>query len=116
MTRAKIEAKAWTGETEARAAFAQSGLDHVLELDVPPVDNRAHWHNFSSQFYLTAGSLEITDVASGEVLRCEAGTRVTVPARVLHAEYSPEGYSIFLGTSVAPGDYGDPVNRLPEEL
>lgn len=116
MTRAQIEPNAWPGETEARAAFAQAGLDHVLQLDVPPVENSAHWHRFSSQFYLTAGSLEITDVASGEVLRCQAGTRVTVPARVLHAEYSPEGYSIFLGTSVAPEDYGDPVDRLPEEL
>ena len=116
MTRARIDANAWTSEAEARAGFAQAGLDHVLELDVPPVDNTAHWHHFSSQFYLTAGSLEITDVASGEVLRCEAGTLVNVPARVLHAEYSPEGYSIFLGTSVPPEEYGDPVNRLPEEL
>lgn len=116
MTRAQIEANAWRGETEARAAFAQAGLDHVLELDVPPVDNGAHWHHFSSEFYLTAGSLTITDVASGEAMHCEAGTRVTVPARVLHAEHSPEGYSILLGTSVAPEDYGDPVNRPPEAL
>lgn len=116
MARAEIEAKAWQGESKARAQFAQAGLDHVLELDVPPVDNSAHWHHFDAQFYLTAGSLRITDVASGEVLHCEAGTRVSVPARVLHAEYSPEGYSILLGTSVPPEDYGDPVNRLPEEL
>ncbi len=116
MTRTEIKQDAWPGEAEARAAFTQVGLEHVLELDVPPVDNTAHWHHFSSQFYLTAGSLEITDIATGERMLCRAGTQVTVPARVLHAEYSPEGYSIFLGTSVPPEAYGDPVNRPPEDL
>lgn len=116
MSRAHVEQNAWTGSAEALEGFAKAGLDHVLELDVPPVDNTAHWHHFSSQFYLTAGSLTITDIASGEVLHCEAGTRVSVPARVLHAEYSPDGYSILLATSVPPEEYGDPVNRPPEEL
>lgn len=116
MTRARVEQDAWQGEAEARAAFARAGLDHVLELDVPPVDNGAHWHHFSSEFYLTAGTLELTDIGTGERMSCGAGTRVIVPARVLHAEYSPDGYSIFLGTSVPPEEYGDPVNRPPEAL
>lgn len=116
MTRASIEQDAWTGTAEARRHFATVGLDHILELDVPAVDNTAHWHRFDSCFYLTSGELQLTDVASGEVLHCRAGTRVTVPARVLHAEYSPEGYGIFLGTSVPAEAFGDPVNRPPDEL
>lgn len=116
MANATVQHEAWAGEDAARAEFEASGLKHVMALEVPPVENDAHWHHFDSCFYLTSGELVLTDVASGEALHCRAGTRVTVPARVLHAESSPGGYGIFLGTSVPPEAFGDPVNRPPETL
>ena len=101
-------------EAEAEQALAQGGM-HVMKLDVPAVENDPHWHHFDAQFYILSGSLQLTDVASGRVLDAPAGSKVTVPARTLHAERSA-GYSIVLGTSVAAVEFGDPVNRPSETL
>lgn len=89
---------------------------HFLTLDVPPVENTAHWHSFSSVFYITKGSLMLTDVTSGDVLEAGPGSRVSVPAKTLHAERSAEGYSILLGVSRDPATFEDPVNLPPEDL
>jgi mannose-6-phosphate isomerase-like protein (cupin superfamily) len=109
-----VAADALKSESEAEGALMQAGL-HVMRLDVPAVDNDAHWHHFDAQFYILSGSLQLTDVESGRVLEAPAGSRVTVPARTLHAERSA-GYSIVLGTSVAAEAFGDPVNRPAETL
>jgi mannose-6-phosphate isomerase-like protein (cupin superfamily) len=98
-------------ETELRS----QGL-HFLTLDVPAVENTAHWHSFSSVFYITSGTLQLTDVASGAVHEAGPGARVSVPERVLHSERSERGYSILLGVSRDPTTFEDPVNLLPESL
>ena len=96
-------------EAEAEQALARAGM-HVMKLDVPAVENDPHWHHFDAEFYILSGSLQLTDVASGRVLDAPARSKVTVPARTLHAERSA-GYSIVLGTSVTAEEFGDPVNR-----
>ena len=35
---------------------------HFLKLVVPAVDNEPHWHSFSSVFYVSEGTLQLTDV------------------------------------------------------
>jgi mannose-6-phosphate isomerase-like protein (cupin superfamily) len=102
-------------ESAALAALGRQGL-HVLALDVEPVLNDPHWHHFDAEFHVLSGSLELTDAATGRIHACGPGSRVRVPARALHAEHSPAGYRIALGTSVAPEEFGDPVNRPPETL
>ena len=101
-------------EADAVRRLREAGL-HVMKLDVPAVHNEAHWHHFDAEFYILSGSLQLTDAATGNVLDCPPGSCVTVPARSLHAERSG-GYSILLGTSVPPEQFGDPVNRPAEDL
>ena len=100
---------------EIEAELTGAGL-HFLALDVPPVENTAHWHDFSSVFYITKGSVRLTDSTSGEVYDAQPGARVSVPARALHAEKSATGYSILLGVTRDPATFEDDVNLPPEDL
>lgn len=102
-------------EPAALSALREQGL-HTMALDVEPVDNASHWHHFDAEFHILSGTLAITDVASGQVHHCKAGSRVNVPARTLHAETSHDGYRIALGTSVPAEEFGDPVNLPPQAL
>ena len=102
-------------EEAALAALREQGL-HVIALTVDPVDNESHWHHFDAEFHILSGTLALTEVSTGQVHRCEAGSRVAVPARVLHAETSGDGYRIALGTSVPAEAFGDPVNLPPQAL
>jgi len=112
-----IEVKNGDGKspTDIEAELTGAGL-HFLALDVPPVENSAHWHNFSSIFYITKGSLRLTDVKSGEVLDAQPGSRVSVPERTLHAESSATGYSILLGVTRDPTTFEEDVNLSPADL
>ena len=97
------------------AEMTGQGL-YFLPLDVPPVENTAHWHDFSSIFYITKGRVRLTDVASGQVVEAGPGSRVVVPEKALHAEKSEEGYSILLGVSRDPATFEGDVNLPPEDL
>ena len=101
-------------EEEATQDLLGKGL-HTMVLEVEPVQNTSHWHHFDAQFHILAGDLEFTDVASDVRHACSAGSLVCVPAGLLHAEYSQQGYSIVLGTSVPAEEFGDPVNLPPKE-
>lgn len=100
----------------ALEADMQSRQLYTMQLDVPPVNNAAHWHSFDAEFLVVAGHLSLTDAGSQRVHECPPGTRVWVPAESLHAEQSDQGYAIVLGTSVPPEEFGDPVDRPPETL
>jgi len=103
-------------ESEAAIEAELRGLGlHFLKFEVPAVANTSHWHSFSSVFYVNEGSLELTDVESGETHTVVPGNRVSVPGRSLHAERS-DGYTILLGTSRDPATFEDPVNLAPEDL
>ena len=102
-------------EQAALTALRDQGL-HVMALAVDPVDNSSHWHHFNSEFHILSGSLALTDISTGQVYHCKAGSRVQVPARALHAETSHDGYRIALGTSVPAEAFGDPVNLAPDTL
>ncbi len=103
------------GEAEATALLAAKGL-HTTLLDVEPVHNSAHWHHFDAEFYILQGTLEFTDVATNTTHACKAGSKISVPAKAIHAERSEDGYRIVLGTSVPAEEFGDPVNRPIESL
>ena len=105
----------YESEDQALQAYMHAGL-HTMRLDVPPVANESHWHHFDSEFYIVAGQLTLTDIDSGDLLECSAGSSVSVPARSLHAENSEVGYTIVLGTSVPADQFGDPVDLAPETL
>ena len=109
-----VTSGAFRSEQEAWRLLQDAGM-HTTKLEVPPDDNDLHWHHFDAVFYVLSGHLELTDGASGQVLQCAPGSRVALPARTLHAERS-DGYTIVLGTSVPPEQFGDPVNRPAAEL
>ncbi len=98
-----------TADLSARFVFTTA-------VDIPAVDGDEHWHQFDAEFVVTAGLLRLRDVAANTVHECGPGTRVQVPAKTVHAEQSPQGYTIILGTSVTPEHFGDPVDRPVEEL
>ena len=102
-------------EQAALSALREQGL-HAMALDVEPVDNERHWHHFDAEFHILSGALALTDTSTGQVHHCEAGSRIRVPARSLHAETSHDGYRIVLGTSVPAEEFGEPVNLPPQAL
>ncbi|NIM69290.1 MAG: hypothetical protein GTN86_10835 [Xanthomonadales bacterium] len=88
---------------------------HVVEMDVPAVRNESHWHTFSTRIYILEGVLNITDSARDRVLQAGPGSRVDVPARVLHSEDSA-GYRIVAGMSVDPATLIGPIDLDPADL
>lgn len=105
----------FTTPEEARQEIYEQGL-HLCEMAVPPVNNESHWHRFSTQIYILDGELRITDSARGEVLVAGPRSRVTVPERVLHSEFSEVGYSILAGMSVNPASLTESVDLDPSLL
>lgn len=87
---------------------------HVVEMDVPAVNNEPHWHDFSTWLYILEGELLITDTEQDKTFKAVRGTRVDVPERVLHCEESA-GYKIIAGMTAMPSDPAH-VDRPPEEL
>lgn len=110
-----VEYDCLDSETEALELLGSSGL-HTMTVPVPPVSNEPHWHHFDSIFFILEGSLELTDSESGVTHQCGVGTRITVPARVLHSENSSEGYRVALGTTVPAAEFGEPVDLPPAAL
>ena len=92
----------------------QMGL-FPLEMDVPAVKNKCHWHDFTSSFYILQGQLKITDTSNDRVLIAGPGSRVDVPRGVLHHEEST-GYRIIAGMSVDPATLTGPIDLDPELL
>ncbi len=111
----QIEIDALTDAAGAERALAARDL-YTMQIDVPPVQNAPHWHSFDAEFYVLSGHVSLTDAESGVVHECPEGTRVVVPEGTLHAEASVDGYTVLLGTSVPPEQFGDPVDRPPETL
>lgn len=103
-------------EEAAQAALKDAGFPYFVPLDVPPVDNTSHWHSFSSRFFITRGSLKVTDVETGVTHEAGPGACVSVPERTLHHEWSDEGYSILLGVTRDPATFEADVNLPPEDL
>ena len=101
-------------EEQAYDELESNGL-FVMEMDVPAVDNRSHWHTFSTRIYILEGELLITDSARDKTLKAGPGSRVDVPERVLHSEKS-SGYKIIAGTTVDPATLTGPINLNPSEL
>jgi len=89
---------------------------HAAEMDVPPVKNDSHWHEFSTRIYILEGELNITDSARNRTYLAGPGAMVEVPARVLHAEDSADGYNIIAGLSIDPASLSNPVNLDPDLL
>jgi hypothetical protein len=96
-------------------AVKQDGL-HSVSMFVPPVKNSSHWHRFSTSLYILEGQLKITDVMLGKTHTAGPGCRVDVPARVLHAEESGQGYRIVAGMTVDPASLTGPVDLAPRLL
>lgn len=99
---------------DAQREIAEMGL-HRCDMDVPAVDNRSHWHDFSTLIYILDGELRITDSSRDEELVAGPGARVTVPERVLHSERS-EGYRIIAGMTVDPASLTNDVDLDPSLL
>jgi hypothetical protein len=89
---------------------------HPLTMDAKADENTTHWHDFDlAVFYVTRGTLFLTDTETGKVHECTAGTVAQVPARTLHSERH-SGYGAILGMSIDPAGVKPPINLPPEAL
>ena len=111
VTNAEIES-----EEAFKAELESAGLPFFMPLEVPPVENTSHWHSFSSVFYITEGKVQLTDVATGVTHEAGPGSRISVPAKALHHEFSADGYKILLGVTRDPATFEEDVNLPPENL
>ena len=102
----------FTRRWEALEDIRELGM-HPVEMQVPPVSNKSHWHSFSTRIYIVEGELHITDSASKRVLNAGPGALVEVPERVLHSEESDCGYAIIAGMSVDPAALTGPIDLEP---
>lgn len=114
LTMLKIHHQYFSDRTEAVAEIQDNQL-HVMEFDVPSVDNSVHWHRFDATLYLLEGTLSLTEGATGEVHRVTVGDKVMLPEGTLHAERS-EGYTVLLGSSIPAEQFDNPVDLPPEAL
>ena len=88
---------------------------YPVEMIVPAVRNESHWHRFSTWIYIIHGELNITDSEREVTLVAKPGSRVDVPARVLHSEES-SGYTVIAGMSEHPDSIEGPIDLPPAEL
>lgn len=106
-----VQENYFPNQQAAEQEIDASGL-HKTEFTVPAMAGDAHWHRFDACLYLLDGVLHLTDVAAGKVLEVRSGCKVWIPEGTLHAERS-DGYRVLLGSSVAPEQFGDPVDIPP---
>lgn len=110
----EIHHQYFSDASEATAEIQGNQL-HLMEFEVPAVDNSVHWHRFDATLYLLAGALDLTDGSTGKVHHVTVGDKVMLPEGTLHAERS-EGYTVLLGSSIPPEQFDNPVDLPPEAL
>ena len=98
-----------SAEIEAQQLYA-------IEMLVPPVSNESHWHHFSTRIYILDGELTITDHGLNQAFTAGPGDLVEVPQRVLHSEFSTQGYKIIAGMTVDPVGLTGPIDLHPSLL
>ncbi len=67
-----------------------------------------HWHSDEVHAYIMEGKTDFLDANSGTRTAVEAGDKIVVPARVLHAEGAVRGrvvYILALGQPLPPEDF-----------
>jgi uncharacterized RmlC-like cupin family protein len=89
---------------------------YPVEMLVPPVSNASHWHCFSTRIYILDGELTITDHGLKQAFTAGPGDLVEVPQRVLHSEFSTQGYKIIAGMTVDPVGLSGPIDLDPSLL
>lgn len=93
----------FSGRDEAVARMEASGL-HWIDGDIRPenLSGPAHAHPYDVEIYLLSGVFELTDCDADVTHRLVAGSKATVPADTLHAEFSPDGFTAVFGLSIDP--------------
>ena len=89
---------------------------YPVEMLVPPVSNASHWHGFSTRIYILEGELTITDHVLKQAFTAGPGALVEVPERVLHSEFSTQGYKIIAGMTADPAGLSGPIDLDPSLL
>ncbi|MSQ99685.1 MAG: hypothetical protein EXR85_10400 [Xanthomonadales bacterium] len=100
---------------QAVAEIAAQQL-YPVEMLVPPVSNESHWHSFSTRIYILEGELTITDHVLKQAFTAGPGALVEVPQRVLHSEFSAQGYKIIAGMTADPAGLSGPIDLDPSLL
>ena len=101
----------FTKQEEALAEIEAAGL-HPITIDFEAETVGDHWHDFDATLYILEGTLNVTDVETGESCSCPPGTRLVAKAGVLHREQH-DGYKALIGLSVDPAKLTQPINKPP---
>jgi uncharacterized RmlC-like cupin family protein len=103
-------------EPDQASAEIEAQRLYAVEMLVPPVSNASHWHRFSTRIYILDGELTITDHELKQAFTAGPGDLVEVPQRVLHSEFSMQGYKIIAGMTVDPAGLSGPIDLDPSLL
>lgn len=91
--------KKWTWgpdvrEAELRAQLRGEGLSPYAWRNGPNFEYSAHTHSYTKVLYVVSGSITFRLPKNDETIEMEAGDRLELPARTLHAAtVGPEGVS-----------------------
>jgi hypothetical protein len=103
-------------ELDQAVAEIEAQQLYPVEMLVPPVSNESHWHGFSTRIYILEGELTITDHGCKQAFTAGPGALVEVPERVLHSEFSTQGYKIIAGMTADPAGLSGPIDLDPSLL
>ena len=105
----KVSHQQFNDEAGALALIEARGYNSVV-LDNPAGEAESHWHEFDSITCILSGKLVVTDVATGTVHECTAGSLIDLPEACLHAESTP-GFRAAIGVSLPLGQISEPINK-----
>ena len=100
-------------EAEARTEIEARGW-HPITIELEPMENDLHWHDFDAVLYVLDGSVTI-ELDDGTIMQCGAGARVDTPAGVVHRD-SSTAYRAVIGLACDPADMTRPINKEPASL
>src|SRR5262245_35226772 len=86
-------------EEEARTEIEARGW-HPITIELEPMENDLHWHDFDAVLYVLDGSVTI-ELDDGTIMQCGAGARVDTPAGVVHRD-SSTSYRAVIGLAGPP--------------
>ena len=97
-------------EEEARTEIEARGW-HPITIELEPMENDLHWHDFDAVLYVLDGSVTI-ELDDGTIMQCGAGARVETPSGVVHRDSSTT-YRAVIGLACDPADMTRPINKEP---
>ena len=97
---------------QAIAEIMQDGYWPVSWIDKAGTEYGPHLHRDDETLYIIEGSMDFTEIESGETYHLHSGDKLFLPARIPHSASTKEGTTYIMGirTLVSFDEHILPVN------